>query len=139
MISRRIFVIVFAIFTVTLNTACPRDIANSVAEQQQLEKEYNEKVEKLNIVDHELSKLGVNIGVSEKLVTWSTKSDTDRKVIREKLTQYLVIMGRVIELSNHKAVKEKVKEFQRVLHRDYQISARAYLDSLNQEEGKGKP
>lgn len=137
MTLKRIWLLAFAICTVTLNTACPRDIANAVAEQVDLQKEYDEKSDKASAVDRDLMSHDVYVSsTSPRTVNWSTKSPADRELIRAKLMEYLELMGRVIEISNHKLMKEKVTESMRRLNSQRQQTAGEYLSTLNRFDNR---
>jgi hypothetical protein len=142
MFSRRIFVIAFALFTVTTMTACPRDIANKIIEKNELTKEYNEKVDQANSISLDLAKQGVSVDfgplVGNKLfskVSWVAVSASDRLKIRNLLTSYLHLIGRIIELANHGAIKDDITDTTRKLQKEKQANAKAYMDSLNSYEG----
>lgn len=142
MFTKRIFVLAFLFFTVSLNTGCPRDIANSVAESSNLTKEYNEKVDAANALEADLSRnhhIYITLGSMSKSLTsmnWAAVSEADRVTIRNKLNQYLSLIGRIIELSNHKALKDQVASSSRSTQRDHQQSAADYLENLNKFEKK---
>jgi hypothetical protein len=138
---KNLVMIAFAIFTVTLNTACPADIAKDMAEQDKLLKEYNDKVEEANNLMRDLRVThGVNINrsgaFSASTMDWSAKSAGEKTTISQKLTHFLELDGRLIELSSHKNIKDHTTNIDVSDLKDRQETAKAYLDSLNKAQNK---
>lgn len=136
---RYLWMVAFCFGTVTLNTACPQDIAKQVMEQENLRKEYDDKkLEKIDIDTKLFSGqlLFINGLHSSSDYDFKSKSQTQRDTIRGLLQKYLEINGRLIELSNHKLVKEYVSDSERNRLLQDQISAKSFMTDLNAAEGK---
>lgn len=136
---RYLWMIVFCFGTVTLNTACPQDIVKQVVEQDKLRKEYDDK--KLEKTDVDIKLWGTHLLFINGLhsasdYNFKAKSQPQRDTIRGLLLKYLELNNRLIELSNHKLVKEKVSDSERNRLLQDDLSAKSFLAELNAAEGK---
>lgn len=136
---KNILLVIFALLTVTLNTACPRDIANSLVEEEKLTKEYDNKADEATrmntdfAITYNLSTAGVPSPVD-----WESMPPDKRKVLKGKIAHYLEVVGRLLELAKHKNVKPRVKEGEEAKLQAAQKIVATYLQGLEKCEAEGK-
>lgn len=136
---KNILLVIFAFMTVTLNTACPRDIANSIVEEDKLTKEYDNKANESNdmAVDF-LVTYGLSTADKPTAKDWESMPSDKRKVLKGKLSRYLEIVGRLIELAKHKNVKPRVKAGEEAKLQNSQKIVAIYLQAVEKCEAEGK-
>ncbi len=115
-------------------TACPRDIANKVAERSKLTDEYNEKSSTANSLDSQLMVLGVDVDSSpttSSRTTFDLRSPAEREDIRTKLEAFISTIGRMIEIANHGNMDNTISESEKSKLQRKLVFAQDYRDMLN--------
>lgn len=128
-----------AAVAVLFTTACPRDIANKVAERQSLAKEYNEKRDREIDLSWDLRIQGINVDSDPVFLSKSSfelKTAAQLDVIRAKLNEYISTVGRMIEIAEHGNMDDEVKDADMRTLREKLSNATEYREILSKIPGK---